>query len=595
MSWPFLDGPTTGYNSSMDKAKGNVLVFTVAVGGAAGDGIKEGGLHLAELGQRLGCFVYLSTEYPSLIRGGHNFARVTYSEDIVHADHSSLDAVIAINAESALLHKHELKSDAVVFVDQPYAEQLKELPQRVVSLPMSSAVKEAGAPHAAGPSVGVGAYCYLSGLSRDEAEAMFRAIFEDILGGAQMNIALALRGYDTAKESGLAPRVALRVEGACAHTGILLEGNKAVGMGFLSAGLEYYFGYPMTPSSSLLHFLAKEAAKQEKGGLKVIHPEDEITVINMALGVAYAGKRVAIGTATGGFALMQEAFSFAGISEVPLAIMVSQRQGPATGAATRTAQGDLRFVISSGHGEFPRIVIAPGDPEEAHTAGRIALMLAWKFQTPAIVLLDKQLSENFQTSVIGENTVTPASYKTYSGGEYSRFRFTDDGVSPLAFPGTAGAKVKATSYEHDEFGIAADDPEVVRKMQEKRWKKMEGIRADARKEETVKVYGDAGAETAVVFWGSTKGPVLEAAKIFGAPLRLVQVLWMEPFPEEEVTKALSGAKRIIDVEANHNAQFAGLLREKTGIVCDEKILKYDARPFDPATLAEDIRSKLSPS
>ena len=222
-------------------------------------------------------------------------------------------------------------------------------------------------------------------------------------------------------------------------------------------------------------------------------------------------------------------------------------------------------------------------------------MLAWKFQTPAIVLLDKQLSENFQTSVIGENTVTPASYKTYSGGEYSRFRFTDDGVSPLAFPGTAGAKVKATSYEHDEFGIAADDPEVVRKMQEKRWKKMEGIRADARKEETVKVYGDAGAETAVVFWGSTKGPVLEAAKIFGAPLRLVQVLWMEPFPEEEVTKALSGAKRIIDVEANHNAQFAGLLREKTGIVCDEKILKYDARPFDPATLAEDIRSKLSPS
>jgi len=136
---------------------------------------------------------------------------------------------------------------------------------------------------------------------------------------------------------------------------------------------------------------------------------------------------------------------------------------------------------------------------------------------------------------------------------------------------------------------------VVRKMQEKRWKKMEGIRADARKEETVKVYGDAGAETAVVFWGSTKGPVLEAAKIFGAPLRLVQVLWMEPFPEEEVTKALSGAKRIIDVEANHNAQFAGLLREKTGIVCDEKILKYDARPFDPATLAEDIRSKLSPS
>jgi 2-oxoglutarate ferredoxin oxidoreductase subunit alpha len=574
----------------MENSKMKAPVWTIAVGGAAGDGIKEGGLHLAELVQRLGCFAYLAQEYPSLIRGGHNFARMSYSESEVRADHSALDAIVATNSESVLLHAEELKPDAVVFIDEPHAAHLSGINQRIVPLPMTQAVKEAGAPHAAGPSVGVGAYCYLAGLSREEAEAMFTKIFGDILGGVSMNVSLALRGFDSAKSSGINPRPEFRVANACVHTGVLLEGNKAVGMGFLSAGLEFYVGYPMTPASSILHYLAKESSK---GGITVIHPEDELTVINMALGISYAGKRVAIGTATGGFALMQEAFSFAGVSEIPLAVAVSQRQGPATGAATRTSQGDLRFVLSSGHGEFPRIVIAPGDPEEAYTAGRMALNMSWKFQTPAIVLLDKQLSESFQTTIIEEGVVHATPHKAHEGGEYHRFKLTEDGVSPLAFPGTPGAKVKATSYEHDEFGIAADKPEIVRAMQEKRWKKMEGIRADAKNFETVKVYGDVEAKDAVIFWGSTKGPVLEAAKLLDRPIRLVQVLWMEPFDEEGVRKALSGAERIVDVEANHNAQFAGLLREKTGIVCHSTVTKYDARPFDPAVLAEELRSIFS--
>src|SRR3989344_653850 len=578
------------YNNPMETVKQNIPVFTVAVGGAAGDGIKEGGLHLAELAQRLGCFAYLTMEYPSLIRGGHNFGRMTYGASEVHADHSALDAVIAMNAESALLHQDELKDDAIVFVDTPHAEALKDIGRKVVAIPMSQAVKEVGAPHAAGPSVGVGAYCYLAGLSRENAEALLGKIFGDILGGVAMNVALALRGYDAAKESGLTPRTELYADGAGGHTGVLLEGNKAVALGFLSAGLEFYIGYPMTPASGILHFLAKEAVG---GALTVIHPEDEIASINMALGVAYAGKCVATGTATGGFALMQEAFSFAGVSELPLAVAVSQRQGPATGAATRTSQGDLRFVISSGHGEFPRMVIAPGDAEEAYTAGRIALNLAWKFQTPAIVLLDKQLSESYQTTVFDGAAKQITLHQAQEEGDYQRFRFSPDGVSPLAFPGTPNTKVKATSYEHDEFGIASDKPEMVQAMQEKRWNKMEGIRADAHNFETVKVYGDPAAKNAVIFFGSTKGSVLEAAKMIDTPLRLVHVRWMQPFPEEEVAKALEGAIRIIDVEANHNAQFAGLLREKTGIVCHEKILKFDARPFDPAVLAAELRSKLS--
>ncbi|KKU79646.1 MAG: Pyruvate flavodoxin/ferredoxin oxidoreductase domain protein [Parcubacteria group bacterium GW2011_GWA2_47_7] len=585
---PFLPW-NSGIMRHMETEKNNTPLVTVAVGGAAGDGIKEGGLHLSEIVQHIGCYVYMTPEYPSLIRGGHNYARLTYGDHPVHADHSMLDVIIATNAESVLLHRDGLKNDAVIFIDSPYAEHLKEISQNIVSLPMSEAAKEAGAPHAAGPSVGVGAYCYFAGLSREESEGIFGKVFGDILGGITMNVALALRGYDAAKASGLTPRLVFPIQNTDTQTGVLLEGNKAVALGFLSAGLEFFVGYPMTPASSILHFLAKESAK---GKIKVIHPEDEITVINMALGIAYAGKRVAVSTATGGLALMQETFSLAGVSETPIALAISSRQGPATGAATRTSQGDLRFVISSGHGEFPRVVIAPGDPEEAFMAGQIALNFAWKFQTPAIVLLDKQLSESYQTSTVpsGNTEVTP--HKKASGGEYLRYQYADDGVSPLAFPGTSNTKVKATSYEHDEFGIASDESDTVRAMQDKRWKKMEGIRSDARHFDTVKVYGDSSAKTAVLFWGSTKGPVLEAAAMIDTPLRLVQVLWMEPFPEEEVAKALDGADQIIDVEVNHNAQLAGLLREKTGIMCDEKILKYDARPFDPATLAKELQDKL---
>lgn len=569
----------------------SVPVYTVAVGGAAGDGIKEGGLHLGELVQRLGCFAYMTMEYPSLIRGGHNFVRMSYSEAEVFMDRAPLDALVATNAGSVLLHKDELKEGAVVLIDEPHAASLPGITQKVIPLPMSSAQKEANAPHAAGPSVGVGAYCYLAGLTRKEAEDMLPLVFGDILGGVEMNVGLALRGFDAAAVSGVAPKKELRVSGTCVHTGVLLEGNKAVAMGFQAAGLEYYIGYPMTPSSSILHFLAKEAAK---GKLTVIHPEDEIAVANMALGVSYAGKRVAVGSATGGFALMQEALSFAGISEIPLAVAVSQRQGPATGAATRTSQADLRFVVSSGHGEFPRIVIAPGDPEEAYIAAGTVLNLAWKYQTPAIILLDKQISESFRTSIIDMRSVVEGGTKLAENAEdYKRFRITHDGISPLLFPGTPGAAVKATSYEHDEFGIANDTPETVRAMQEKRWRKMDGIRGEMLSQQTVKIYGHPNAEDAIVFWGSTKGAVLEAAKDILRPLRLVQVLWMEPFPSEELSRALSGAKRIVNVEANHNGQLAGLIREKTGITMTESILKYDARPFEPTALAKDITALFS--
>ncbi|PIP45985.1 MAG: hypothetical protein COX15_01790 [Candidatus Colwellbacteria bacterium CG23_combo_of_CG06-09_8_20_14_all_42_19] len=261
---------------------------------------------------------------------------------------------------------------------------------------------------------------------------------------------------------------------------------------------------------------------------------------------------------------------------------------------THFSQADMRFVLHSGHGEFPRIVLAPGDPEEAFKCGADALNLAWKYQLPVIVLLDKHVSENSTTSVLDSSAIKieKGKLEEMPHGHYGRYALTEDGVSPLAFPGTPGIAVKSNSYEHDEDGTVTEDFDTIKKMQDKRFAKGEGLAEEMDKYETVKVYGDTKSKDAIVFWGSNKTVILEAAKFIKKPCRLVQVLWLAPFPTEKVSRALKAAKRIIDIESNHDAQFAGLLREKTGIVAEDKILRYDSRPFDPLELAEEINAYL---
>lgn len=565
-------------------------VYTVGLGGAAGDGIREAGLHFGELLKHLGFEICLTSYYPSLIRGGHNYSRLSFSREPVFADHQTIDILVAVNAESVRLHSAELAPDALVFIESVYAKDIEGLAPNVIAIPMKEIGDASGGPKAAYPSAALGAFARALGVTEAELPGVLAAALSDLAGGKTINTTIAEKGYQHAAAANVPDRSAMR-EGEPGHPGDLIEGNKAVGEGFLAAGLEFYIAYPMTPATSLLHHLAKRAME---GKLKTIHPEDEITVINMALGVAYAGKRVAIGTANGGFALMQEAFAFAGVSELPLALMVSQRQGPATGVPTHTGQSDLRFIIHAGHGEFLRLVIAPGDPLEAFTAAAAALNLAWKYQIPSIVLLDKHLSETYRTITVDPSTVAIERGKLASDAtHYERYAFSDDGISPMLPPGTLGACVKATSYEHDAYGIATDDPVKVKAMHDKRYAKLAGLEREFALHDTVKTYGDLESDTVVLFWGSTKGAVLEAGKYLSRSVKYVQILWLTPFDTERVTRELSGAKRIILVEGNRGAQLAGLIREHTGIVVTDKILRYDSEAFEPLSLARDLNRLLA--
>jgi 2-oxoglutarate/2-oxoacid ferredoxin oxidoreductase subunit alpha len=563
-------------------------IRTIAIGGAAGDGIREAGINFSELLHELGYRPFTAFEYPSLIRGGHNFARISFAIDAVHADYHELDVLVAVNSESVRVHATALKPGAHVFVETAYASELNDLNIPLIALPMKQIAEECKAPQVARTSSAFGAYGYIIGVPLDDLKKLAAKVFANV--GAEMNVALVQRGYTFMQEQGY-PKDDIVLPTAPSGEGEVMDGNKAIAKGFLAAGLEAYVGYPMTPSTATLQFLAK-AGKER--GLKVIHPEDEISVVNMALGMSYAGKRVAVGTANGGFALMQEAFSFAGVSELPIAIMVAMRMGPATGVATHTSQGDLRFILHAGHGEFPRLVIAPGDIIECFEAAADVLNLTWKYQIPAVILTDKHLSESYQSVKLdvaskgpdlGKRAVNP-------GAEYKRYALTDDGVSPLAFPGTPNAVVKATSYEHNEEGEATEHAAEVLAMQNKRFRKVEALFAEFAYFPTVKTYGDLNSDVVIVFWGSTKGAMLEAAKLLKTPAKLVQVLWMEPFDADRVKRELGGARIIIDVEANHTAQLASLIREKTSIEITNKILKYDAQPFMPTALAAEINTFL---
>jgi len=572
----------------MNTQTNSQIIRTIGIGGAAGDGVREAGLHLAEIFNRLGYQSFLSFSYPSLIRGGHNYSRLSVSTEKVWGDHSEIDVLIAVNSESVKLHLHELKPGAIVFVEQAYMNEVKDFDKNIVLLPMAELAKEINARPVARTTVGIGALAYLTGLTAEKTNELILSVFQDI--GGEMNATLAGKGYKKSEELNLAKWTEGITETSHDSRMEIIDANRAIGKGLLAAGLDLYIAYPMTPATSILHFLAKVALDHK---IKTIQPEDEISAINMAIGAAYAGKRVACGTATGGFALMQEAFSFAGVSETPLVVAVSQRQGPATGVPTNTSQADLQFVLHSGHGEFPRIVIAPGDAEEAYLAAGNALNLAWKYQLPAIILVDKHISESSHNVILDTEKIVPGKAKDWQKeGTYNRYQITEDGVSPLTNPGTENANVKLTSYEHDEFGIPTDEPEMVKKMIDKRFKKGEMLAAELPLFDTVKIYGDESSDTAVLFWGGTKGAILEAVKNLKKPVKVVQILWMEPFDVARTSKALANMANIISIEGNHNGQLAALLREKTGIVPHHQILRYDSRPFDPTELAKEINELL---
>ncbi|MGC9125375.1 MAG: 2-oxoacid:acceptor oxidoreductase family protein, partial [Caldisericaceae bacterium] len=502
-------------------------------------------------------------DYQSLIKGGHNFCSVSTSLSPILSHYSKADVIVALDDRSYIKHKGELAQGGILIYN---SDTVKNPAASHIGVPLTTFAK----PY---PNVelrlGIGAIAALAvatNTTKDELKTIIGEQYRDV----DNNVKYAFEIYDYL-EAKLDHKFVLE-RGQSQKA--VLSGNEAIALGGVAGGVDLFFAYPMTPASSILHFLA---AHNDEFGIGVVHPENEIAVINMAIGASSVGLKTMVASSGGGFALMEEALSLAGMTEVPVLAVLSSRPGPSTGVPTYTEQGDLYFAINQGHGEFPRIVASPSTHEESFYITAELLALAWEFQTVAILLTEKHLSESRKTFEIDFSKTKFAEYLKHTEGKYLRYKITDDGISPLLFPPTDEV-VKFSSYEHDEYGLSTEDPDMISKMHEKRFRKEQSLVSKLRTMKTVNVFNenDTGETSPIIFtYGSTTMSVLEAVRFAGIPATVVQPIYLEPFPEWELQKYKE--RKTIVVEQSVRGSFEQLLMEKAQIKTDNHIRKYDGR------------------
>jgi 2-oxoglutarate ferredoxin oxidoreductase subunit alpha len=438
---------------------------------------------------------------------------------------------------------------------------------------------------------------YLTGLEFETAAQVLSDTFAH-KGQAviDQNVAIARAGFDYAAEN----FVPLGFEWTFSRVKRpFLTGNEAMALGAVTAGCRFYSAYPMTPASSILHWMAAHA---DRCGVVVKQCEDELAVINLAIGAGHSGVRAMCGTSGGGFALMTEAIGLAGMIEAPVVIVEVQRGGPSTGIPTKTEQADLNQVFGASQGDYPRIIIAPSDTTDCFFSTVESFNLADKYQLPVTIISDLLVSEHPETIeadvLTSEVSIDRGEIVTEWSEDrpYKRYEFTKSGVSPRALPGTEGTVYVAGSDDHDEGGILISDvftsPPIRRKIQEKRMRKVDAALAEL---EAPVLEGPPDAEITFIGWGSTKGVIAEAIRKLaaeGIAANQLHVKYLVPFHTNEISAILKDCKRTICVEANYTGQFARHLRAETGITIDDHIRKYDGEPFEPLYIVNEVKAIL---
>jgi len=543
----------------------DAMEFNLLIAGEAGQGAFSVELELTEILAKLNYHFFATKNYMSRIRGGHNFHMVRIADHPVHAlSGAKWEMVVALDGETQRRHKPNLREGGICLsreMTREIAEEAKKNFQSVTT----------------GNTILVGVVLCVIGVTPELME-----------GAAEAGRGAYLKkGFDLAQRWNIVGKFPVPARAAC-HC--KFDGNQAMAFGALLGGCQFMAGYPMTPATSIMNYFAAAALDAP---VHFEQAEDEIAAINMALGASYAGLRSMVATSGGGFALMQEGVSLAGMTETPIVIAVSQRPGPATGLPTRTEQGDLNFILHAGHGEFPRIVFAPGSIEETIALARESFALADRFQIPVFLMTDQYFADSVQ--IVEEEIPLEVLRREYptAEGTYKRYRLTQDGISPLACPGLSDALVRVVSDEHDEEGQITEDLDLRVRMVDKRLGKFALLREVAVPPTR---YGDPDAEAVILCWGSNKLIVKEAAErltgqgVAAAALHFGQV-W--PLAAEMVAPHRLAERKLICVENNARGQFAELLKRELGLDVDHRILKYNGECFTVEELYQRLKGLLS--
>lgn len=564
----------------MGKRATNILI-----GGEAGQGLATVGQLLAKTLVRGGYQITVTQDYMSRIRGGHNTFAIRAalpSQAEVAAPIEAIDILVALDGLTVPLHKPRMAPGGVVLLDGA----LDACELLCHKLPLKEL---AGKPIFENVAA-LGGLAALLGLARELPAALVASTFAK-KGEAVVNENLRVlnAAYDWVKNANI-PFTPLPAIPGTPPKRLMLDGNEAIVLGALAAGVKFCSFYPMTPATTVAMGLIDLGPKM---GVLVEQAEDEIAAINMGVAASYAGARALVPTSGGGFALMVEGVSLAGITETPLVIVLAQRPGPATGLPTRTGQEDLFLTLHAGHGEFPRAIYAPGDVEQCFHLTYRAFDQAETWQSPVFVLTDQYLADSYRSVAPFDLDALPAPVlpgtTTDKPAAYERYAYTESGVSPRLIPGAGEHLVILDSDEHTPDGHLTEDLEVRALMQDKRMRKGEGLQADTLAPEYI---GDAKPDTLLVCWGSTKGAAVEAAaKLRGrgtsaAVLHFSQVYPLDP---AQFMDQLTTATAAVCVEGNSTGQFAQLIRRETGFLFPKKVLRYDGLPFT----ATHILDKLS--
>lgn len=492
--------------------------LNILFGGPAGSGPNVLAHILGTGLVKQGFYVFCSREYQSAIRGGHNFNVLTFSEKPVFSNDSKQDIIIALDENTKRIHKKNLNQNGMIIEGMYQNMHFAGIIFKMLGLDFKILEQE---------------------LKQKER-------FEE-------NIREAKKGFEETK---VWKDIGKNKNGEKWFE----NGSEGIAQGAIESGLDLYYSYPMTPATPVLFELAQ---MQEKNNFLVLELENEIAVIMTALGSAATGAKAMVGTSGGGFDLMTEAVSMAGQTEIPIVIYLAQRPGPGTGVATTTSQADLDLARHCGHGEFPRLVLAPGCPKEAGELTSQAFYFSQKFKIPVIILSDKHLAESFYT--------LPERPKITKSEKSTKL-------------------IRYNSYEKSEDGSATEDVKIIQKNVEKRLEKTKEIEKEAEKFSPYKTHGKEGSKNVILSWGSTNGAIIDATRDLDC--KLVRVLYLEPFPKK-IAKELE-KKNIILVENNSTGQLGNLLAEKTGILIEDKnkILKFNGLPFLADELKKEIERRL---
>lgn len=558
--------------------------FLWKIGAPAGLGVLTTGLTLSKLAIRSGHHVFEYAEYPSLIKGGHNTCEVNLSSEPVTASKRPVDCLVCFDKLTFDLHKDRLHDQSLVLYDPNLFEP--ETTAKKIPIPFQQLMDQLKAEKIMINMIGLGASFALLGGDHAILNQLIIDQFKskgDVV--VELNTACEKIGFDYITEHFASEVKPILASQPTVEPRVVLTANETFALGAIASDCKFFAAYPMSPSTGVLETLA---ALQQKTGMVVRHAEDEIGVVNEVLGASFAGVRACTASSGGGFALMVESLSYAGVAEIPLVVYVAQRPGPATGMPTWTEQGDLLFSVFAGHGEFPKIVLAPGDPAEMLELGAQAFDLAEIYQTPVIVLSDKVLCEShldFPKAAMEKLLQhTPDHGKTISHVHtqpYHRYEVTADGISPRLIPGVKGAFYQANSYEHIPDSHTTEDSQPRIEQVDKRNRKVVTYFEKHFKLPTV--FGDLqAADTVLVSWGGNKGAILEALKQAnsqGKKVAYVHFTHVFPLHRDKLLPFLNLPKRYVLVENNSTGQLGHLLKMETGFEPAQKLLKYDGRPI----------------